>query len=133
MVFEKETHRDMAAINVELVRRIDTNTRRIRTIEQRLDIVERRMGAIEEKIIDEIDRLRRGFEQISMDTKKISKNLIEIRKEMLNMNKDLDKAAKKSEVKELESLLEIYNPIKSSFVTREEVKNLIDEKLSKKT
>lgn len=130
MVFEKEAPPDVTALSSEIVKMVNTNTRRIRTIEQRLSGTERRIGSLEEKIIDEIDDLRRGFEQIAMDIKALGENLSQIRAETLKINKNLDKTAKKAEVKELESLLDLYSPIKSKFVTREEVERLIEEKKS---
>ena len=88
--------------------------------------------SIEEKVIDEIDSLRKGFDQLSTDMSEISKELTELRGEMLKISKNLDKTAKKSEVKELESLLDIYNPIKANFVTRDEVNRLLQEKIGKR-
>ena len=131
MVFEKEQPQDTSIFSSEIVKMVNTNTRRIRAIEQRLSGSERRIGSMEEKIIDEMDDLRRGFEQISLDIKALSENLSQIRSEMLKINKNLDRAAKKSEVKELESLLDLYNPIKSKFVTRDEVKRIIEENQSR--
>jgi TolA-binding protein len=130
MVFEKEAPPDVSGLSSEIVKMVNTNTRRIRMIEQRLSGTERRISSLEEKIIDEIDNLRRGFEQIYMDIKALTENLSQIRAETLKMNKNLDKTAKKAEVRELESLLDLYNPIKSKFVTREEVERLIEEKKS---
>jgi len=132
MVFEKEAPPDFSGISSEIVKMVNTNTRRIRTIEQRLSGTERRISSLEEKIIDEIDNLRRGFEQISLDIKALTDNLSQIRTEMLKINKNLDKTAKKAEVKELESLLDLYSPIKSKFMTREEVERLIEEKTEKR-
>ena len=132
-MFEKEQPQDIASFTTEIVKMVNTNTRRIRSIERRLSGSERRIRGMEEKIIDEIDDLRRGFEQIILDIKEVSKNLSEMRSEMLKINKNLDKSAKKSEVKELENLLDIYNPIKSKFVTREEVERLLEERTEKKT
>lgn len=131
MVFEKEQPQDTSVFSSEIVKMVNTNTRRIRAIEQRLTGSERRIGSMEEKVIDEMDDLRRGFEQISLDIKALSENLSQIRSEMLKINKNLDRAAKKSEVKELESLLDLYNPIKSKFVTRDEVKRIIEENQSR--
>jgi len=133
MVFEKEQQQDISAVSSEIVKMVNTNTRRIRAIEQRLYGSERRIGSLEEKVIDEMDDLRRGFEQISLDIKAVSESLSEIRSEILKLNKNLDKTAKKSEVKELESLIDLYNPIKSKFVTRDEVERLIEEKPENKT
>jgi TolA-binding protein len=132
MVFEKE-NTDMQSFGNEVVKIINTNTRRIRALEQRLDGLEMRIGAIEEKIISEIQTIRKDFEEIIMDIRSIVNNMSEVRNEILMINKDIDKTAKKSEVKELESLLDLYSPIKSKFTTREEVERLIDEKLSQKT
>lgn len=131
MVFEKEQPQDTSVFSSEIVKMVNTNTRRIRAIEQRLSGSEIRIGSMEEKIIDEMDDLRRGFEQISLDIKALSENLSQMRSEMLKINKNLDRAAKKSEVKELESLLDLYNPIKSKFVTRDEVKRIIEENQSR--
>jgi len=132
MVFEKETV-DVQTFSNEVVKIMSTNTRRIRALEQRLNGLEMRIGAIEEKIINEIEGIRRDFEEIDMNIKNIVKNVSGLRSEILTINKTIDKTARKSEVKELESLLDLYSPIKSKFTTRDEVERLIDEKLSKKT
>ena len=131
MAFEKDTNQ-MQAFG-EVIKVISTNTRRIRSVEQRLDGLEMRMGAIEEKIINEIEGIKKDFEEIHIYIRQISKNLSELRAEMLRIDKMINKTAKKTEVKELESLLDLYSPIKSKFTTRDEVERLIEEKLSKKT
>ncbi|MCX6821230.1 MAG: hypothetical protein NTW30_00480 [Candidatus Aenigmarchaeota archaeon] len=132
MVFEKNVSNDMQTLGTEMASRINTDTRRIRAIEQRLGGIELRIGALEEKIIDEIDHLRKSFEQISVDIKAVTDNLSEIRSEILKINKNLDKTAKKAEVKELETLLDIYNPIKSRFTTKDEVARIIEDRLAEK-
>jgi len=130
MAFEKDAN-EMQAFG-EVIKVMNTNTRRIRSVEQRLDGLEMRLGAIEEKIINEIENVKKDFEEINMYIKQISKNLSELRGEILRMDKVINKTAKKTEVKELESLLELYSPIKSKFTTRDEVERMIEEKLSKK-
>jgi chromosome segregation ATPase len=132
MVFEKNTPSDMQTFGTEISNMVNTNTRRIRTLEQRLSGAEMRIGALEEKIIDEIDNLRKSFEQISVDIRAVTDNLSEIRSEILKINKNLDKTAKKAELKELETLLDIYNPIKSRFTTKDEVARMIEDKLAEK-
>lgn len=132
MVFEKE-NTNIQAFSNEVVKIMSTNTRRIRALEQRLDAMEMRIGGIQDKVINEIELIKKEFEEISVDIKSIVKNVGELRNEILKVNKTMDKTARKSEVKELESLLDLYSPIKSKFTTRDEVERLIDEKLSKKT
>ncbi len=132
MVFEKNVPGDMQTFGSEIANRVNTDTRRIRTLEQRLVGAEQRIGALEEKIIDEIDNLRKSFDQISIDIKTLTSNLSEIHSEILKINKNLDKTAKKAELKELETLLDIYNPIKSRFTTKDEVVRMIEDKLAEK-
>jgi argonaute-like protein implicated in RNA metabolism and viral defense len=131
IMFEKEQPQNPRVFNDEVVKMLNTNTRRIRTLEQRLTGSERRIEAMEEKMIDEIEDIKRGFEQISFDIKSLISNLSKIRSEMLKINKNLDKTAKKSEIKELESLLDIYNPIKSNFVTKNELERFLEDKKSR--
>ena len=117
----------------ELVKLANANTERIRSLEHRLIAVEQRVNVLEEKILEETDKMRKDFEQILIDIKAVSENISKIRAEILVVNKNLDKTAKKSEVRELESLLDLYSPIKSKFTTRDEVERLIEEKIEKKT
>jgi len=117
----------------ELVKMVNANTERVRRLEQKLIGIEQRVNVLEDKTIEETDKMRKDFEQILIDIKAVSENISKIHAEILVVNKNLDKTAKKSEVKELESLLDLYSPIKSKFATRDEVERLIEEKLEKKT
>lgn len=132
MVFEKKEAPNIQAFGTELVTRINTNTRRIRSLEQRYEGTEERISSLEERVIEELSNLKKGFEQIGSDIDKLSENIGELRSEFLKMTKNVEKSARKTEVKELESLIDLYNPIKSRFVSREEVEKLIEEKLGKK-
>jgi uncharacterized protein YoxC len=123
MGFEKNQPAD-----VETVRRINDNTRRIRIIEQRLDVIDSRIKGIEEKIIDEMNVLKVTFDQLRQDVKDLSNEIKTMRGNMLKFEQNLEKAAKKSELKEIESLLELYNPIKSRFVTRDELDRILEKR-----
>lgn len=133
MAFEKEPETGTQVLGTEIVKMVNTNTRRIRALEQRLEGTERRLRALQDNFIEEIENLRKKFEQISIDIKAVTENLSKIRAEMLTLNKNFEKTARRAEVKELESLLDLYSPIKSKFTTREEVERMIEEKIEKKT
>jgi hypothetical protein len=129
MVFERKPSGE--AYGTEVVRRINDDTRRIRVLEQRLDIIDSKIKGIEERAIDEMNILKKGFDLLCTDVKEISKELKELRGEFLKINQNLEKTAKKHEVKELENLLDLYNPIKSGFITRNELERILEEKISK--
>jgi chromosome segregation ATPase len=129
MPFEKKPiPQSFANVSME---RINNNTRRVRTLEQRLDGVSSRMESLEERIIEEIDVLKKGVDRLFLDIKEVSKSLAKIRAENLELNKNMEKTAKKTELRELEGLLDLYNPIKSKFVTTDQVKRLIERDIKK--
>ncbi|MBL7169397.1 MAG: hypothetical protein ISS48_00055 [Candidatus Aenigmarchaeota archaeon] len=131
MVFERKPSQQFSPISGEVVRITNDNTRRIRVLEQSLESARSRISSLEERMIDEMGDIKKWMDQLSLDAKEISKDLKEIRSELLRVNKDLEKTARKSEVKELESLMDLYNPIKSHFVTREEVMRMLERELKK--
>ena len=130
MVFDKKPVMD--ANQTELVRRINDNTRRVRMIEQNIDVINTRIKGIEERVINDMDSLKKKLDELFLDIGEVSKSLNEVRGEILKINKNLDKTARKTEIKELEGLLELYNPIKSRFITRDEVERLLEEKVNKR-
>ena len=132
MLKKKRKHpQNFAPINAEVVRSTNDNTRRIRVLEQNLESSRNRISSLEERMIDEMGDIKKWMDQLSIDAKEISKALKNIRAEMLRINKELEKTARKSEVKELESLMDLYSPIKSHFVTRDEVARILERELNK--
>ena len=127
MVFEKKHPVRFEAFTSEIVRSVNDNTRRIRILEQGLEGVRSRISALEEKVIDEVENIKKWLDQLSVGVKDVSKKLTEIHSEILKINKELDKTARKTELKEIESLLELYNPIKSQFVTADQVRRMLEE------
>jgi len=116
-------------VNRELLNRINDNTRRIRTIETRSSRSENRISAVEERIIDEVEELRKGFDQIVLDLKELSNTLNLMHSEMGKVNKKVGKAATKAEIKEVSSLMDIWNPVRSVFVTRDEAERMVEVKI----
>lgn len=131
MVFERKPPQNVNPISVEVVRITNDNTRRIRIVEQSLESSRNRISSLEERLIDEIGDIKKWMDQLSTDVKEVAKNLKNIKAEILRINKELDRTARKSEINELESLLDLYNPIKSHFATREEVVRILERELKK--
>lgn len=131
MVFERKPSNDLSGISNEIVISTNENTRRIRVLEQSLESIRNRLSSLEERMIDDMGDIKRWMDQIVTDVGEISKEVKEIKGELLKVNKDLDRTAKKTEIKELENLLDIYNPIRSHFITRDELSRLLEEKMHK--
>jgi uncharacterized protein YoxC len=125
MVFEKKPQPQ--PIHPEMLRTSHESKRRIRVLEQDVDAVRSRLNAIEEKMIEDMGNIKKWLDQLSSDVNEVSKSLKDINSNILRINKDLDKKARKTELRELESLLEIYSPIKSHFITKDQVERMMLE------
>jgi predicted nucleic acid-binding Zn-ribbon protein len=120
-----------AVIN-ELVRRINEDTRRIRALEQRLSRIDNSIGSLQENALTQLNDLKVRLEKISNGLVGVSEKLNLIENEILRINKELIKTATKTEVKQIESFIDLLNPIKSRFVTRDEAERMLDDKLVKR-
>lgn len=118
----------MHAIINELVDRTNSDIQRLRVLEQRNDILTSRSNVIEKEILNinrNIQRTTLNMETINKKTEeRINKNDAMLREVV----KQIKKLATTSKIIELEQLIEIYNPLKSQFVTKEEVQRMIGKK-----
>lgn len=119
---------DLAKVKVSLNDLIN----RIRILEQlteKMDILisslEREMNERERKLVNRITDIEGRIDDINSRLKKIDVDVSKIKNE-------LEKKASKNEVKELNSLFELFNPVRSAFVTKEQVKMIVEELLEKK-
>ena len=121
--------KDIQAVLNEIVRRANETVRRLRDLEESDSLIESRLNTAETGILNLANEKRETNEAVSARLDDIEKKIIQIENELVRMAKNIDKMAKKSEVKELENLISIYNPIKTKFITREEAELMIEERL----
>lgn len=119
------------AIINELVDRTNSNTQRLRVLEQRNEVLSSRANTIEQEILNLNRHIQRVMLGIDTKTKKIEDRIRKSEGILKEVVKQMKKLATTSKISELEQLIEIYNPIKSQFMTREEVERIIEEKKNK--
>jgi chromosome segregation ATPase len=122
-----------AAISGEIVRRLNEYNNRIRGLELKFERLENRVGEIEETVLNQLGSLKIGIERLSQKISSVSDRLANIENEILRINKELGKTALKSDVKKIESFIDVVNPITSKFVTRDEVERMLEEKFKAKS
>ena len=120
---------DIKNVTNELVRRTNEVTRRLRIMEQRADRIETHLADLEEKAITQMGDLKISLERIGSKISAVSDRLTAIESEISRINKGMGKTANKSEIKQLETYIELINPITSKFVTKDELERAFEEKL----
>lgn len=114
----------------ELVDRTNTDTKRIRNLESWEKSLNSRLEAIEKELI-RLNNVTQGtITETEEGLARRDKAITEMHNMIKEIVKHLKRFAKSEKITELETMMEIYDPLKSNFVTKEEVRQLIDKRLS---
>ncbi len=123
----RQPKRTVGSVIGELIKRTNTDMRRLRILEQKSDIFKTRISSLEESMLNYKKLIQKDISTINSKIAKQEERIIQIENMIKEIVKQLKRVATKSDIGGLEQLISIYNPIKSKFVTREEVKQLIEE------
>ena len=131
--FEKEqTPEDVRIATSEMVRRLNEASRRVKAVEQRMDKIESDLETLEDTALGQMNDIKVNLERILTKIGDVSNRLNVLESDIVRINKDLGKAATKAEIKQIETFIDIVNPITSKFVTRDELERVFEEKLKKR-
>jgi len=120
---------EVKLVTSEILRRVNEESRRIRILEQRMDRIYDSANNLQENVISQLNDLKLGIERLSDKILKLSERLTNIESEIDKVNKGLGKAATKAEIKQLETFVNIVNPITSKFITKEELERIMEERI----
>lgn len=115
---------DPTNVNVimqELVRRSNEDSRRLRGLEQRLDAIENRINNFENSILEKNKRANSKFAEIDLSIKTLTEEIMKLSNSMEKINKQVNKFARKQDLKEIERMLDLISPLKQEFVTKDQL------------
>jgi hypothetical protein len=122
----KTTLRDIINNLIEIA---NTNTRRLRVLEEKTENLITQLSSLQDNILTDRKKINKMISGLSSDISKQDERITRMEKITDEIIKQFKKVATESKIKELEELIELYNPLKSNFVTREEVERMIEEKM----
>lgn len=112
----------------ELVDRANDNTRRLRILEQRAEILDARDSSTEQTMLQQYKELQARISSLEAMLKERG-DLVGLLESRLNETvKQVKRSATTTEVQGLKESVELYNPIKSKFITRAEVEQMLARK-----
>lgn len=126
---EKEA--DIKVVTSELVKRINESGRRIRLFEQRMDRIDNSVSGLGDNALAQLDDLKFLIEKLNSEIVRIGERLSGMEDEIGRLKKDLDKTATKIELKQIETFIDVVNPITSKFVTKDEMERELEERMIK--
>ncbi len=120
--------KDIQVVLSEMVRRMNEHGRRLRAVEERTSLLESRLGSIQDMILKNNEKARDNMKHIESEFKDMTTTLMKIENDIAKLNKNLDRFAKKSELKQVENLISLFNPLRTSFITKEELKRILEKR-----
>lgn len=122
------TPKDLQTMLDEIVRRLNEHGRRVRVLEERNRAIESKLGSAEDMILRNAENARLKTEEVLGTLREMDARVMKIENDVSKIARDMGKTVKKNEVLELENLLSLYNPLRSSFVTKDDVERMMREK-----
>ena len=129
MAVDKQPKKTLKTVLRELVERSNTDNARIRVMEQENDILKSRSKSFEQDLFSQKKYFEASITSVKKETEKTNDKTANIESTLRELIKEIKKLATTAKIKELETLVDIYNPLKSQFITREEAERMIERKI----
>ena len=130
MVFEKPEEAN--AVLSELIKRINEDRRMMRLVEQSVERLENSLSALEGSALSQMSDFKLSLDRIGSKIEATAARLNAIEANIAKLGKGVDKAATKLELKQLESFIDLVNPVTSKFVTKDELDRALEERARKR-
>ena len=115
----------------ELIRRTNRSERRLRIIEQRTQALESRLSSAEDANFKQGKDIKKNVIDLEINLKTSNDRLTKLESDMSKVADQTKNFAKRSEIKEVEAMFELLNPIKQEFVTRKELQEILRRQYAK--
>ena len=130
-VFGKEPPSKSQGVVVEIIRRVNDNIRRLRVIEQKIKTLDMHVNSMEQDMITMQKSFQKALNERDAKTAGMEDRLQKLDTLAKEITKQMKMIATKASVEELKNMMEIYNPMNSNFVTRNEAEKMLKGKSGK--
>ncbi len=117
---QKDDYRFQAIIQ-ELVRRANETNRRMRALEQRLEAMEIKQTSQDQTLAERNDKINGKLKELEVVVNGMNDEMLKLKNNLDKINKQMPEFARRRDVKEIERMFELLNPIRKEFLTRDEL------------
>lgn len=111
----------------ELVRRTNEETRRLRDLEQNVLTLQEKTNSLENLVLSNTKKSNDKFSSIEARINILESELAKIANSLEKINKQINRFARKTDIRELERMFDLLSPVKQEFVTRDELEERVKE------
>ena len=113
-------------VDTTIAYRLNDHNRRIRLLEEKIDRITNAISVLEESLKEVKADVKIQNDRLKSKIDEMNRSLEEVRSEIEKLNSLLEKKADKTDLAELKSFIDVLNPIKSVFVTKDELKRALE-------
>lgn len=110
-----------------IVNRVNDFNRRIRDLEEKVRNLTARVNTIDDSLLDKTKSLQDDIKDLEEDLEEVRDRIANMEVDIKEINREKKKFVSSQELEEVENYMDLMNPIKSSFTTKNEVKKMLDD------
>ncbi len=125
-VFDKKPANVQVVVG-ELVRRFNDNSKRLRLVEQKISGLESTLSGIDQTAVEQFKQAKINSDKLNAKMDELGNRIAKIEDDTRKLTKQAERAATKTELREIQGFIDLINPIKSEFITISEVRKMIED------
>jgi hypothetical protein len=124
----KRQPRTISTILNEVIERVNNDTQRLRILEQSSESILSRMNTLEQAALQSRRESQKNTEGLAIKLTDLEDRVARTEDTMKEVVDHMKKLVTESRLKEVEEEVDIFNPVKSNFVTKEELQKILAER-----
>ncbi len=114
----------------DMVGRLNNNARRIRQLEETSRNLQEQVKNIEDEINQQKNKISTNEDRIQEGLEQLEEKVDNLSAEVHSLQRETRKLVTRREFNELQEYMDLMDPVTSSFVTKSEVEDIVEEKLT---
>ncbi|MFB6209638.1 MAG: hypothetical protein ABEJ56_05905 [Candidatus Nanohaloarchaea archaeon] len=110
-----------------IVNRVNDFNRRIRDLEEKVRNLTARVNTIDDSLLEKTGDLQDDIKELEDDLEDVRDRIANLEVDIKEINREKKDFITENELEEVENYMDLMNPIKSSFATKKEVKEMIED------
>lgn len=131
-VFDKKPA-NVQAVIAELIRRFNDNSKRLRLVEQKITGVGSTLSNIDQNVVEQLKQAKSTSDKLNAKIDELSARISKVEDDARKLTKLMERAATKTELREIQGFIDLINPIKSEFITISEVRKMFEDRKKQAT
>lgn len=112
----------------QVVNRVNDFNRRVRDLEEKIRNLNARVNTLDDTLLNKTQDINNDIQELRDDMSELRDRLANMEVDIKELNREKRKYVTQQEIEEIENYMDLMNPIQSSFATKSEVKDLIDNR-----